>query len=137
MAKKAAAFRWTSFSCLRTRFSLLSRPNSSRSSVVEPYRSPASISVCSTHLLKDSADTPSSRAASEIGLPEEWTSQTASRRNSGGYGGLVLGTSSPLRGRSSPSLYLSTDAKQYQKRFALTLGASTVEAWFQEQPSLG
>ena len=62
-----------------------------------------------SHFLRDSADTPSSGAASEIGLAEERRSRTASGRNSGGYGGLVLGTSSPLRGRSSPSLYLSTD----------------------------
>ncbi len=104
-----AAFRKTSFSCLRMRFSLLSLPNSSRSSVVSPSFSPASISVCLTHFLRDSADTPSSRAASEMGLPEERTSRTASLRNSGGYGGLVLGTSSPLRGCSLLSLYLSTE----------------------------
>jgi len=47
-----------------------------------------------------------------MGLPEERTSRTASLRNSGGYGGLVLGTSSPLRGRSLPSLYLSTEVMQ-------------------------
>jgi len=39
----------------------------------------------------------------EVGLPDERTSRTASRRNSGGYGGLVFGTTSPLLGRSSPS----------------------------------
>ncbi len=49
-----------------------------------------------------------------MGLLEERTSRTASLRNSGGYGGLVLGTSSPLRGRSLPSLYLSTELMQSQ-----------------------
>ncbi len=42
------------------------------------------------------------------------TIRTASLRNSGGYGGLVLGTSSPFRERSLPSLYPFTEPNQSQ-----------------------
>lgn len=71
LAKKAAAFLSTTFSCLRMRFSLLSLLNSSRSAVVSPSRSPASTSCCLIHLLKDSLATPSPSAIFGIDLPEE------------------------------------------------------------------
>lgn len=67
-----------------------------------------------TQLRRVSAETPISRAILEIcsSSGAERTSPIASRRNSGGYGELVLGIPPPLGERASPSLYPSTGVMQ-------------------------
>jgi hypothetical protein len=66
--------------------------------VGSPSRSPASICAWPSQLRNDCGETPSSRASSGSGSPLERTKRTASARNSGGYGGLVLDTSTPSCG---------------------------------------
>jgi hypothetical protein len=85
-AKKAAAFFKISRSSSSTLTCLRNRRSPSRSSLVKPSRTPASISARLHHSRNDSDDTPSSTAISLIGRPLEWTSATASRRNASGYG---------------------------------------------------
>lgn len=98
---------------------LLRRPSSSRSSAVRPSFSPASISIRLTHFLNESADTPNSWAVPETGPPEERTGRTASLWNSGWQG--VWFSAPPLRGRSPPNLYLSTEMMQSQSRLSRKL----------------
>jgi transposase len=74
-------------------FSRRNRCNSSRSSLDSPPgRLPASLSACLTQLRNDTSEIPRSRATWRIDLPVRRTSSIASRLNSSGYGGLVLGT---------------------------------------------
>src|SRR5215207_1155432 len=71
LAKKTVAFFRISRSWRRTLFSLRSRLNSSRSSVLSPSRWPASISACFTHSLRELSETPSSLAIWEAGFSGE------------------------------------------------------------------
>src|SRR5262249_39828404 len=121
LAKKAAAFRNTSRSSRRTRFSRRSRRNSSRSSLLNPSRRPASTPARLTHVLNDSAATPRSLAPSPSGRPARRYSSTASRRNSGGYGflkfdplGMVAHPSRQI-GQHRPSAQMSTKAGTLQR----------------------
>src|SRR5215210_7612286 len=109
LAKKAVAFRRTSFSCSRILTLLLSRPSSSRSSVVSPSRFPSSTSCCFLQFLKVCSETSSSREICAKGFSEERMSLTVSSLNSGGYGGLVGGTrTTPFRKSPSHNLQVST-----------------------------
>src|SRR5690606_12195313 len=78
LAKKAAAFFRISRSSRRIFTSRRSRCSSSRSCVVKPSRSPASISACRTHLRSDSKAIPRSWAITFMGLPLSRTRRTAS-----------------------------------------------------------
>ncbi len=102
LRRKAVAFLSTSLSSLRTLFSRLRRFSSSRSSVVSPSRFPVSICFHLSQLHRVSVGTPRSPATSESGFPEDRASFTASALNSGGYGGLVLGTWTPSRDSIGP-----------------------------------
>jgi hypothetical protein len=62
------------------------RPSSSRSSLVKPSRTPASISARLHQSRNDSDDAPSSTAISRIGRPLEWTRATCSTRTGFGSG---------------------------------------------------
>src|SRR5215207_6552310 len=93
LAKKAAAFFRISRSIRSVWFSRRRRASSSRSSLLSPpRRSPASAAACLTQLRNDTSEIPRSLAAWRIDLPVRRTSSIASRLNSSGYGGLVLGT---------------------------------------------
>src|SRR5215210_898884 len=86
LAKKAAAFFKISRSSSSTFTWRRSRRSSSRSSLLSPSRSPASISACLHQIRSDSYETPSSPAISRTARPLETTNATASRRNASGYG---------------------------------------------------
>src|SRR5712691_10306190 len=91
LAKKAAAFFRISRSCSSTRTRRRSWATSVRSSVVRPSsRRPSSKSAWRTQWLRDSNETPRSRATPVIVFPFWRASRTASALNSGGYGGLVF-----------------------------------------------
>src|SRR5262249_31876674 len=107
-AKKAAAFFKPSRSWRSTRTSRRNARNSSRSSLVRPARSPASIPAWRTHRRSDSEETPKFRAISFSERPLARYSSTASRRNSGRVRPLVVrspwhGGRSSLPGRTLPT----------------------------------
>ena len=101
-------------SFLRILVSRRKRCSSSRSDVLNSSRSPVSISCCRIQLRIDSQVTPSSRATSDIFRSPSFTRRTASRLNSGGYGGFVFGIGEHLLSKSTPSIKVSTKPGQVQ-----------------------
>src|SRR5215203_2413858 len=96
-AKKTAAFARISRSIRSFAFSSRSRPSSSHSSLLRPPgRSPRSARSCLTQLRNVTSEIPRSFANRRCGLSPNKASLIASRRNSSGYGGLVLGTRTSL-----------------------------------------
>jgi hypothetical protein len=102
-------------SCSRVRFSRRRRLSSSRSSVVRPSRRPASTSACLIQLRRVWLEMPRSSATWAIERSVFWTSCTASRRNSGVYGGLVGGIDSSLPESFDPSGQVSSKPGADQK----------------------
>src|SRR5919106_2452446 len=96
-AKKTAAFARISRSSRSIAFSSRSRRSSSRSSPLRPPgRSPRSALSCLIQLRNVTSEIPRSLANWRCGLSPSRASLIASRRNSSGYGGLVLGTRTSL-----------------------------------------
>lgn len=90
--KKAAARLRISRSCRSTRFSRSCSRGRCRSSLVSTStRSPRSASSCRVQFRSDCGEQPSSPASSGIERSPLRSKRTAFRRNSGGYGGFVLG----------------------------------------------
>ncbi len=118
MAKKAAAF---------TRYLLLglehAHPALQPGELLalfgrESLSLPSSIWLWRTQCRSDSTEQPRSLATSLI-VPPERAGRTASARNSGGYGGLVLPPNVDSFPGPRPSLQVSTKAGQLQELFEL------------------
>src|SRR5205823_3967892 len=92
-AKKTAAFERISRSIRSFAFSSRNRCSSSRSSSLRPPgRSPRSAFSALSQFRNVTSEIPKSLASLRCGLSPSCASRIASRRNSSGYGGLVLGT---------------------------------------------
>src|SRR5829696_6698170 len=129
-AKKTAAFARISRSIRSFAFSSRSLCSSSRSSLLRPPgRSPRSARSCLIQLRNVTSEIPRSLASWRCGLSPNKASLIASRRNSSGYGGPVLGTRTSL-----PPAYNRKRSSVLQNGATPRKAAASVATTRKEQP---